>query len=230
MHLCQLCNDEFIAINTVSWAINVLPRQSQIALFRCQITICLSFLKLSHSVNIHFHDMYEACSFICLFFFSHILVWQSQSRPVFKECACLGKTFSWGTKFGGEHFPETPYMPFLSRRSVSCQPHRRWIKSIGLLFLLHNAGSVSVLTDPQLINGQDRLLWSWQQVDYQVSCIGVQTGNTCWSDFNWKRKILWKCGRSEAGLQMRKASAQCGGVGKSAYDSRHNRNYLKLHK
>ena len=26
------------------------------------------------------------------------------------------------------------------------------------LFLLHNAGSVSVLTDPQLINGQDRLL------------------------------------------------------------------------
>ena len=35
------------------------------------------------------------------------------------------------------------------------------IKSIGLLFLLHNAGSVSVLTDPQLINGQDRLLWSW---------------------------------------------------------------------
>ena len=126
-------------------------------------------------------------------------------------------TFSWGTKFGGEHFPETPFMPFLSRTSVSCQPHRRWIKSIGLLFLLHNAGSVSVLTDPQLINGQYRLLWSWQQVDYQVSCIGVQTGNTCWSDFNWKRKILWKCGRSEAGLQMRKASAQCGRVGKSVY-------------
>ena len=49
-------------------------------------------------------------------------------------------------------------MVFLSQRSVSGQPHRRWIKSIGLLFLLHNAGSVSVLTDPQLINGQDRLL------------------------------------------------------------------------
>ena len=37
----------------------------------------------------------------------------------------------------------------------------RWIKSIGLLFLLHNAGSVSVLTDPQIISGQAKLLWSW---------------------------------------------------------------------
>ena len=43
-----------------------------------------------------------------------------------------------------------------------------------------------------------------------------QSPNTCWSDFNWKWKILWKCGRSEAGLEMRKASAQCGKVGKSA--------------
>ena len=52
-------------------------------------------------------------------------------------------------------------------------------------------------------------------MDYQVSWIGVQTGNTCWSDFNWKRKILWKCGRSEGGIEMRRASAQCGRVGQS---------------
>ena len=143
----------------VSWAINVHPRQSQMAMFRCQITVCLSFLKRKPFCGDIF--LWHVYNFICLFF-SHILVWQSQSRSVFEECACFGKdTFSWGTKFGGECFPETLYMPFLSRSSVSCQPHWRWIKSIGLLFLLHNAGSVSVLTDPQLINGQDRLLWSW---------------------------------------------------------------------
>ena len=34
-----------------------------------------------------------------------------------------------------------------------------------------------------------------------------------------KRKILWKCGRSEASLEMRKASAQCGRVGKSELQS-----------
>ena len=69
-------------------------------------------------------------------------------------------------------------MPFLSR-SVSCQPHRRWIKSIGLLFLLHNAGIVTVLTDPQLINGQDRLaavIMVTGQLQSQLH--GVQTGNT----------------------------------------------------
>ena len=67
-------------------------------------------------------------------------------------------TFLLRHKVWWEHFPETPLYALPFRRSVSCQPHRRWIKSIGLLFLLHNAGSVSVLTDPQLINGQDRLL------------------------------------------------------------------------
>ena len=80
--------------------------------------------------------------------FSHILVWQSQSQ-------------SWHTKFGKEHFPETPYIRLPVPEECELSTHRRWIKSIGLLFLLHNAGSVSVLADPQLINGQDRLLWSW---------------------------------------------------------------------
>ena len=143
----------------VSWAINVLPRQSQMAMFRCQITICLSFLKtkpfcedtfLWH-VKIHFYDILSAS------FFTHFSVTISVPVCVWRVCMFGKDTFSWRTKFGGEHFPETPYMPFLSR-SVSCQPHWRWIKSIGLLFLLHNAGIVTVLTDPQLINGQDRLL------------------------------------------------------------------------
>ena len=167
------------------------PRQSQMAMFRWQITVCLSFLKrksfcgdtfLWHAWDIQFY----------LPFFHTFSVTISVPVCVWKVCMFRKDTFSWGTKFGGEHFPETPYMPFLFRRRVSCQPHRRWIKSIGLLFLLHNPGSISVLTDPQLINGQDRLLWSWWLVNYQVSCIEVQTGNTCWSDFNWKRKILWK--------------------------------------
>ena len=93
-------------------------------------------------------------SIIFAFFFTHfsmtILV------PVcFLKTACLGKTHFLEKKFGGEHFLETIYtLPV--PRSVSCRSHRRWIKSIVFLFLLHNAGNVSVLTDPQLINGQDR--------------------------------------------------------------------------
>ena len=145
----------------VSWAINMHPRQSQMAMFRFQITICLSFLKTKPFCEDTFLWHVWGIQFYLPLFFTHFSVTISVPVHVWRVCMFGKDTFSSGTKFGGKHFPETPYMPFLSRRSVSCQPHRRWIKSIGLLFLLLNAGSVSILNDPQLINGQHRLLWSW---------------------------------------------------------------------
>ena len=54
----------------------------------------------------------------------------------------------------------------------------------------------------------DQLKWCWES--------GLDTETLYFEDFCWMRKLLWKCGRSEAGLEMRKASAQCGRVGKSA--------------
>ena len=151
----NFCNDEFIAINMVNWG----GKRASTALFRCQDTICLLFLEnkaiLWRYKKIHFLWGTQ----LYLPFFTHFSM--TISVPSVLESAWLGKTHFLETKFGGEHFPETPYIPFLSQWVWSSQPHRRWIKSIGLLFLLHNAGSVSVLTDPQLINGQDRLLWSW---------------------------------------------------------------------
>ena len=159
-------------------------------------------------MKIHFYEvqMYSIVfAFFRVLFFTHFSM--TISVPSVLESACLGKTHFLETKFGGEHFPETPLytLPVLIPWWVwSCQPHRRWIKSIGLLFLLHNAGNVSVLSDPQLIMGKkdccDHGNWSItkpvaseSKPETHVDEILIESGRF-WENAGGRKGAL-KCGR-----------------------------------